>query len=44
VTDNIIHLRPVPTDDEFATFTYRDALLAIITDARDLEHARQLAS
>jgi hypothetical protein len=43
VSAGIVQLRPVPTAEEFATFTYREALLAILTDARTLEHARQLA-
>jgi hypothetical protein len=43
VIDNLVQFKAIPTADEFATFTFREALLTILTDARDLEHARRIA-
>jgi hypothetical protein len=43
VTDKVIPFRAVPAPDDFALFACREALLAILTDARDLENARQIA-
>ena len=43
MTDNIVQLRAIPTADDFALFVLRETLLAILTDARDLEQARRIA-